>query len=100
MNKHTNKKRIVIIIFIILSIVSLIGGLNLYKKHILGWEKDCKPYVLDNYVESDFPDVCKDFSKYHLLMIGGMGLIGLAGAFLVIIVALVDTNSIENKEYE
>lgn len=63
-------EKIIFVMLIITGIGFLLLAGNIHSKFVLGWEKDCKPYVNSALSEEQWPGVCQDFSKYWILMFG------------------------------
>lgn len=69
--------------------ILLWSALSVHEKFVLGYAKDCTPYIHEGMDEQDFPYVCQDFGKYHLMLLGVTIL--MAMAFMIGMRLIVDS---------
>lgn len=89
-NQKQRKPIVQTIVFMIIIMALIMGHLHLYEKFVLGFDKDCKPYIGTVEHEEDLPAVCQDFSGYHLLLIGTIICLALAFMFMLNLVRMWD----------
>lgn len=68
-------KLLTLIISATFFIICFMSGLILFGKMSVGWDKDCKEQIQNlSELDTNYPQECRDFSKYHIMLICSIGL--------------------------